>query len=451
MTGGEAETTGKPTEEEKINSAADLMGKIDAKMESLKSYQSDLTVEIKTKIQGMNCEATMTGLMIELEDYYYEMMEGTTVIKMGSLLGTDITMKTKELEAFYNGRMFVWKEQDDVTQKVYSSLTAAEYKEYSEKQEDDLDIDYNECVNSNFEQNEDKSWTLTYSGYTKKVINKMVKAFGEDLFEEEIVDMEITIHANEDFTAKDIEIKMIFEDTATSSWFTMFMQYSKYDEATAITDTLNLAEYQEIADCRLLKEFEDMFEDLEDAENVSFTLNLEQKMTAEYLNFEQIYNETDNVTYGKKEGKYFYNATASYDDGEMKIVYENGNQTVTVDGEPFTVPQTEQEAKEFVGGLINAAQYESIRVSHIEKIGDGVYAITYGKPDDALYGELFESLNIHSLDIVPSHTIVITVQDGKLVKVESELKAEAPYMGRMVTFSLSSVNIFTYPDNNVVC
>ena len=42
------------------------------------------------------------------------------------------------------------------------------------------------------------------------------------------------------------------------------MQYSKYNEAEKITDTINPENYKEIADCRLLTDFEDMIEKLEE-------------------------------------------------------------------------------------------------------------------------------------------------------------------------------------------
>ena len=72
--------------------------------------------------------------------------------------------------------MFVSSEQGDSVQKLYSPLTKDEYIAYLEKQEDALDIDFEACVNKTFAKNEDKTWTLTYSGYTKKVIAEVIEA-----------------------------------------------------------------------------------------------------------------------------------------------------------------------------------------------------------------------------------------------------------------------------------
>lgn len=445
----------------KPESAADVMEKIDEKMESLKSYQSDMTAEMKTKIQEMDCEISFTGQQIVLEDYYYNLMEGSTVFKGGMM--SDPTVKFKEIEAFHDGKMFIWKEQwdasetvnyltmnmEDLSQKLCSSLTKEEFAEYLENQSDDLDIDYNECVNSAFVRNEDKTWTLTYSGYTKKTIDKVVQSFGDELFEEEIVDMEITIHANKDFTAKDIEIKMIFEESAISSSFRIYTQYSKYNEATAVTDTLNPSDYTEIADCRLLKGIENMLEDLEESDNGSFVLDMDQTLTIKKPSQTQKTSEKDTVHYGEKDGKYFYTVHASYDGADIDIAYENGKQTTTVNGISQIADQTEKEAKAFINGLINTASYESIRVSNITKIEDGVYKIDH-RPDKNIYKPVFSALNATMpQDSQVKQTITITVRDGKIESIQSELQAACasdPYGS--VTFTLNSTNTFDHSAND---
>ena len=440
----------------KPESAADVMAKIDEKMDSLKSYQSDMTAEMTTKIQGMDCSASFTGQHILLEDYYYQLMEGSTTIKTGGLISdTETTVEFKGMEAFYDGKMFIWNEQTDpskttgdLVQRLYSPLTKEEFSQYLENKTDDLDIDYNACVNSTFVQNEDKSWTLTYSGYTKKVIEEVVEAFGDELFEDEIVDMEITIQANKDFTVKEIVINMVFEDSATSS-FQIRQQYSKYDEATAVTDTLDTNVYTEIADCRLLKDFEDMLEDLEEAENGSFVLDLNQSLTIQRPSGKQDTSETDTVRYGKKDGKYFYTVQASYDGADIGISYENGKQTVTVGGGSQTVDQTEEEAKAFIDGLINTASYDSIRVSGIQKVSDGVYKIRCAKPSADLYQPVMSSLGIHDPDV--SQTITISVDDGKITKIESTLEAKGENMTYSgATFKITSINTFDHSVNDKV-
>ena len=434
---------------EKVDSAAKLMEKIDQKMESLKSYQSDMTIDLTTELEGMICEALFTAQNISIDDepdvfYYYDGMEGVMRIKDKEQDALISELRMRSGEAFHNGKMFVWNEENGVVQKLYSPLSKQDYIAYLEKQENTLDIDFNQCVNSIFTENEDKTWTLQYSGYTKKVVDAIVREFGEELFQEEIMDMEITIHANQDFTVKDMEIKMIFENESTDSEFRICAQYSKYDQATEITDTLNPADYHEIMDCRLLKDFGDMFENIENVEDGYFELDLRQALEVSRPVQKQTIIETDAVNYGRSNGKYFYAIKATYNGSNIDILYENGQQTVIANGVSETAVQTEEEAIAFINGLINTASYHANRVSDIKQLEDGSYEIVCDHPDESLYQPIFSSMGAPVTSL--SQTITITLQDGKIVCVVSKLIASG-YSDTYgtVTFQLSSVNVYDYP------
>ena len=427
--------------------SAELMDKIDEKMESLKSYQADVTANLSAQLFfGYHCTAGFTGTQITIDGdsdgfYYYNMMEGTTKIEDAEKNDLVETVKSKELEAFHEGKMFVSSEQGDSVQKLYSPLTKDEYIAYLEKQEDALDIDFEACVNKNFTKNEDKTWTLTYSGYTKKAVAAIVEAFNADeLFEEEIADMEITIHANADFTVKDMEFKMIFANESTTSTFTMKAEYSKYNEATPIVDTLDVSQYTEVADCRLLTDIADMIEDLQEMENGSFALNLKQTISTSSA--ENSYTEKDTVTYGKKDGKYFYDVKAFANNEKYDISYANGKQTVTASGVNETLDQTEEEAREFINGLIDSAKYTADKIAKITQKEDGVYTITC-KPDESLYQPVFASLGSSSDNA--TQTITITIQDGKITKISSSVTAIAfPAAYGRVEFKLKTECEFYY-------
>lgn len=420
----------------------ELMDKIDEKMESLKSYQSDVTANLSTDIYGYHCVAGFTGKQITIygasdKFYYYTVMEGTTEMKDTEKNEVVESVKSKEIEAFHEGKMFVSSEQGDSVQKLYSPLTKDEYIAYLEKQESTLDIDYEACVNKSFTKNEDKTWTLTYSGYTKKAIENVVETFNaNELFEEEIVDMEITIHANADFTVKNMELKMIFENESTTSTFSMTAEYSKYNEATPIVDTLDVSQYKKVADCRLLTDLTDMIEDLEELENGSFVLDLTQTLSTS--SSKSTYTERDTVTYGKKDGKYFYDAKASADNAKYDISYANGKQTVTVSGQTQTVDQSEKEAKAFINGLINSAKYSPDKIINITQKEDGVYTIIC-TPDSSLYKPAYSYLTN------ATQSITFTIQDGKITKISSSITAIAfPAAYGRVEFNLKTECEFYY-------
>ena len=77
----------------------------------------------------------------------------------------------------------------------------------------------------------------------------------------------VSVLARKDFDA---------ENTSSAPTFEMTTKYSNYNEVTPITDTLNPDDYKEIEDCRLLSDFEDMIEKLEDDKDGSFVMEMEQ-------------------------------------------------------------------------------------------------------------------------------------------------------------------------------
>ena len=144
---------------------------------------------------------------------------------------------------------------------------------------------------------------------------------------------------------------------------------------------MNPEDYTEFLDCRLLTEFEDMIEALEEKKDGSFTLNLEQKMSGFKLGSSQTYTEKDTVAYGEKNGSYFYDITANASGEIVEISYADGKQTIVISGTEQSVDQTEDEAKAYINGLINNAKYSANAVGTITKKADGVYEIQCDNPD----------------------------------------------------------------------
>ena len=399
----------------KPESAKELMGKIDEQMEALDSYQMDMTANLSTVISGVECKATLSGQNIVIgeksgEYYYYLLNEGTTEMKSA---GIEKTVHLKSIEAFCEGNMFVFSQRDHKpVQKLYSALSKEDYIAYLEKQNEGEDIDFEDCVNASFEKNSDQTWTVTYSGYTKKTADRFAEIFAEGMFEAEVSDMEITVYANKDFTVKEVVIKLIF-DEADSSAFNMNVRFSKYNEATAVTDTLNPADYTKINDCRVLKDIEDMIEDAENEEQGSWRMEMTQ--TVKVGSQKQEYKETDMGIYGKKNGKYHYTVAVFTDSQTVELAYEQGKQRITIQGmAPQTVDQTEEEAKQFINGLLDPGNYQAMNVSSFMAIG-GMYKITCDNPDVSAYESVFASMGASIREAKQSYTFI--VKDGKITNI----------------------------------
>ncbi len=437
--------------------AGELWDKINETMDALNSYESTGTGTLSFKLANVKFSMDMEMKLIvsglkEGDYYYYNFsdmsLDQTDDTSLASV--PDEIMREKSIEAFHNGKMFVSLESDERTQKLCSPLTKEEYIAYRESRESETsDIDYNDCTNASFTHNEDGTWTLQYSGYTKKTIDQMVDDFGmmETEFDFEVEDMEVFILCDEKFQVKEMNVKFIFDESSkesTDPFFELKTQYTSYNAATPVTDTLNPADYTEIPDCRFLTEVEDMIEALEEKKDGSFTLDLEQTLSIPSLNQTQSYTEIDTVVYGEKNGSYFYDITAVTDSENIEISYENGKQTIRVEGEEQIFSQTKADAKAYINGLINTASYSPDYVSLITKKADGVYEIQCDEPETAAYEAMFETYAGELLEI--SQTITITVQDGSIVKIENHTlakgNASTGYQKIAMEIEVKSTNVF---------
>ena len=436
-------------------SAKELWDKINETMENLKAYESSGTGTLSLTVSGerIAMDITMNSIVsgLNTDDYYYYSSSKTSAKKPGMFSDKLYEfMYEKNMEAFHDGKMFVSTESNEHSQKIYSSLTKEEYMAYRERKDTDTaDIDFNDCTNASFAQNEDGTWSLQYSGYTKKTMDEMLETFGmnDAGFDFDVQDMEISILSDSEFRVKEMNIKFIFDEAdegSTAPSFEISTQYSNYNAATPITDILNPEKYTEIEDCTLIYEFEDMLKDIEEKTNGSFTLEMEQTLSIPSMNQSQIYSERETVIYGKKNGAYFYDATATTGSENFEISYANGTQTIRVSGQEQTVSQTEDAAKAYIQSLINTAKYDADYVSLMTKKSDGVYEIQCHQPESSAYDAIFEAYSGKTRSIL--QTITITVENGSIVKIENHTLAKGyastGYQQIEMEIKVTSTNVF---------
>ena len=415
----------------KPKNATELWEKINETMEGLKSYEASGTGTLSFK-QGL---ATNVSVELKMKNiisrgnknnfYYYSDSEITE--KSDFLITPENTLKNTE--AFYNGNMFISKEiNGESQQKLYSSLSSKEYIAYLEKRNDLYgDIDFTNCSESAFAQNEDNTWSLNYSGYSNKVLNRFMNSFGidQESFGFDIWDMKVSIQADNQFKIQEMTVSFVFseDDTAQQPFFEIKTQYSNYNKAQPITDSLNPDSYKKIEDCRLLFDFENMLKKLEDAENGSFVAQTEE--TVSIIKKTLSCSATDTVSYGKKDGKYFYDIvseSSAYD--KMNISYENGIQTIKMSGEEITQKQSKSQAKSDIRLMINAFNYSAGCVSDIKKLDEGVYEIQCNLDPDFYYQTAVnEKYYLYNPEFY-QETLKITVKDGNIVKMETDMLAK---------------------------
>lgn len=403
--------------------ALELWNKIDSTMDALTSMESTMVAKAVYYYMGYEFKMDSTVSSVTTKDTEYIETDAKIVC---ADLEMDQTVKT--ITAYYDGKMYVANNDGTYDQKLCSAATKEEYKDSMNGALTD-EVDISDCTGAKFLKNEDGTWTVEFSGYTNKTMNKVLDSIGlaSDMLGAPIEDMKATIVADKDFLVKTMTIAFAFEeeDDSVVPEYSVTAQYSKYDAATFDPAVLKTEEYTEVADLFILDKIEDGIKERQDATSGNFVLDL--TTTTRYYGQTSKSKETDTVTYGKKNGAYYFAISAESGDTTMNLLYQNGTYTVTSNGETYTSPVTDAEAKGMVDGLIDSALFNALSVTNIEKEGEGVYMLTLENIDLSTYSARVAELGITYNS--GEQAIKVTFKDGKLVKIESlvSLKGKLEY------------------------
>ncbi len=396
--------------------AVELYNKINETMEGLESYSSKDDIEVTYYISSYKFD--VTGVETIVYSGNENLVDTEIIIKCAE---ASVDEKTTGTKAYYDGKMYTAINTSGYGQKFCSEMTYEEYIEILK--EDSLNsLNFSNCTTSDFAKNEDGTWSLSFSGFTQKFITQMMEIiqFTSDDLGAEIIDVEITITADESFRYKDITMDFSFdvdENTSTSPKISVKTEYSGYNETSFDVEKLKPEDYKQIDDVRILDKVEDGIEKLQNAQ--SGKINLEVTQSRTLLDNTDTYSEKDVISYGVKDGGYYYDIDSTADNNKTIINYAKGVQKLTYNGEAISGSQTEEDAKAFVDGLINSANYTSLYVSDVEKKEDGVYLLTVEKYD-------VTALNANSAETGLSYTggvqkITVTFEGDDIKKIESTI------------------------------
>ena len=122
------------TEEKKMfvpTTAIELWEKIDRTMDALESYQCEGKVEIVSFYDGQEIKVNSTTVTSEInsKDGYAYLEESESTIESSEKADVE---KKNNLEAFYNGKMYISNKDSSSEQKFMSEVTAEKYFELKE-------------------------------------------------------------------------------------------------------------------------------------------------------------------------------------------------------------------------------------------------------------------------------------------------------------------------------
>ena len=419
-------------------SAEALYAKVDKTMSALNSYEMDLDLKMTFYISNYKVSSEGTGHAVEdgLQggEYYFYQETNTKIESKGLSLDEN----QKNVEAYYNGNYFMLNESGKASQKLYSPLTVEEVMDYrADNDMDALDV-MNDCTDQSFAKKEDGTWELTCSGYTKSAIATLEEGMGldHDMFDAEIMDMKMTLTADEEYRATRIKMELVFEDKKNAPTGSITIDFSKYDAAVRLTDQLNTEDYPKVEDVRLLKQVEDMLQERSESESGSFTLALTQSVRSSASSHSTTAKETDKVTFGEDESGYFYDIDATVDNVKYDISYKDGTQTVKTSSKTQNNAQTEKEARAYIVSLINSAGYDGSVVSKIEKRGGGVYRFTCN-PATETYEAYYANMGGKYTSV--TQTITVTIEEDRIVKIQSAIMAQ----GSVVNYGTVTLTVNT--------
>ncbi len=425
-------TTEAPVEE--TLTADEIYERIDAKMDAYDSYESTISmimnvtingIEVNTKTEGVDIRR---GLATDNFEFYTD-MEITV-----STSASSEKEKIVNIEAYHEGNYFVSYRGGGISQKLYSPMSKEDARAYAEDGESDF-FEYNDCVNKEFVKNEDGTYEVTFSGYTAKAVNDILDETGLDtsMLSAEIVDVKFSVKADAEFNATELALDFEFKQTAGTKLPEISVKgtFSKYNEAEIKSASINPDQYTKVDDVRLLDDIDELLTARTEAEEGEFTLTISQSVKV--MGESQYSQEVDHVVYGVGSDGYFYDIDADMNGTKYDIAYSKGAQSVTVDGQTQQAPQAEQDARAFVENLINSCQYDEKLVTGLTKVSDNEYTITC--EPKATYEAVFESMGAKYRSV--KQTITLTLEDGKITKIYSNVDAKGYFSEGYNTYEVS--------------
>ena len=411
---------------------AALWNKIDQTMNALESVELVRTTNVVYYSTGYRFEFSGTTNILTADDTHYT--ESKNVLSCEEL---SLNQTKNTVEAYYNGKMYTAVNDGTYDQKFCSEMT---HEEYDGRHHGELtdEISVADCTTSQFSADDTGNWHLSFSGYTKKTVDQALEIFGlkDNVLGVPVEDMIVQFTADEAFRVKDVQITFSFADAdgEATPEFSVKTVYSGYNTATFDPARLQADAYVLVEDVRILDTVANALEQRKNDREGQFVLSLNIAET--YQGKTRTSSETSTLTYGWKNNAYFYQLDSNVEGQSFQVIYQGGEQTVTSDGQTYTVPTPETEAKAYIDNLIDSARYNPSAITNIEKVSDGVHKLISNAPNVSDY--------VSGITIGASHQeITVTFDGATLMKIESQVTLEGAFDEDQLSMTIqSSVDFF---------
>lgn len=404
--------------------ALEFVDILDENMKSQGSYAMDMdmtmTLEVYRTEVSMVATGTATVVGSGTDDYFIHTETHQTM----SMSGEDTEITT--IEGFADGKMFHYYAENGVrATKLWSPISAGDYMAfeaaYDLAESLNNDVMGEEAATRTCVQNDDKTWTATYTDYTPAGLATTtgslegLESMMEGVYLEDLV---ITVYASKDLLPTGMEIEFVFAAEETDNEVTLPVVEAKAtyrDIGTTEAFEVDLENYYEVEDLRVPTIVEKSLRDFLSADKAEFKVMTSQK--AEYKGQSTGVSETDTGTFEVGEDGYTFEIVAKTGGEKYDITYKDGTYLM-MQGDVRKAKRywSEAEAKTYMRGLLDPATFSTSKIKRIEKDeeasqdGKTVYLLTLRTED------LTEYENAAGVNLSGVTTMRVTIEDGRMTE-----------------------------------
>ena len=334
---------------------------------------------------------TVTGDMVvykaNSKDFRFHMEQKTETVLSGSYT------KMETLEGFQNDKMYTGYDQASDSSYLYSEISRKDYTEHMEEMElltdFEFDITQNNCSDISCVTNNDKTVTASFKSFTDagmeqffELLDTDPETFGDLL---EVDDFELTLTVDKKLRPKTLRLDILFDvsEDYVGEDPSMYLEMTFDLDGVEAPEDLDLSEYEQVEDLRLVDRVEKQLEEMVDQEEGYFSTKVVQKVTSG--NQSQYETTLYNGVYRTEDDTYTHEIKVT--DGDTiyktgKLVYEDGKQEAFGIVAELEKSMSDYEAKAFLASLLNPADFDSSVVSNItpDEETEGVYLISLADP-----------------------------------------------------------------------
>ena len=423
---------------DEVDRAEELSRLSDEAMEAKKTYKSTMLGNIETKLQGNKIvneiKYEVSQLYAGSNNFAYQKRQESVVKYRGE------ESTTLLIEGFQNGFMYVYNKTDSTTNIFKSPITIGDYVHFLKdmETESELKLDRNGCNEITAKRNDDGTWTVSYSKFTKENLKLLLNDFPsiEDIFDEsyEITDAKMVINVMNDFSMKSATMEFEFtkkeDNIATASDENIdtppvfLVEYAyEYENVTEVAEKIDLSQtkFKQVDDLRYFYNVEKELDELKESSEARAKLQLDSTISLKGKTSKS--SENDNITFKNKDGALEYEVKATVNDEYYVITYSDSYQEVSDKSGTVTdrTEQSEMEARLFLEKLLDPADFKIDIMKNIEKTGENQYTYTL-KPDIEEY-EMIASL-YGGYITENSATLVIEMLDDKIASYSYDVSVK---------------------------